>query len=56
MGYASVMTTLVCNWIQDGTVIRFETLKQRDAHQRQVVLSISLGDIPCITHPGSYFA
>jgi len=52
----SVMTTLVCNWIQDGTVARFETLKRRDAHQRQVVLRSTLGDVPCITHPGSYFA
>lgn len=52
----SVMTTLVCNWIQDGTVARFETLKRRDAHQRQEVLRSSLGDIPCITHPVSYFA
>ena len=52
----SVMTTLVCNWIQDGTVARFETLKRQDAHQRQEVLRSSLGDLPCITHPGSYFA
>ena len=52
----SVMTTLVCNWIQDGTVARFEMLKRRDARQRQEVLRETLGDIPCITHPGSYFA
>lgn len=52
----SVMATLVCNWIQDGTVARFETLKRRDAQQRQEVLRASLGNIPCITHPGSYFA
>lgn len=52
----SVMTTLVCNWIQDGTVERFEELKRQDARQRQTVLRDALGDIPCITHPGSYFA
>ncbi|WP_270502341.1 PLP-dependent aminotransferase family protein [Kluyvera ascorbata] len=52
----SLMTALVCNWIQDGTVARFETLKRRDAHQRQAVLKAVLGDIPCITHPDSYFA
>ncbi|MEQ9943046.1 PLP-dependent aminotransferase family protein [Pectobacterium aroidearum] len=52
----SVMTTLVCNWIQDGTVARFEILKRRDACQRQAVLRSTLGDIPCITHPDSYFA
>ncbi|MCS3429851.1 PLP-dependent aminotransferase family protein [Klebsiella sp. BIGb0407] len=52
----SVMTTLVCNWIQDGTVARFETLKRRDARQRQAELRCTLGDIPCIAHPNSYFA
>ncbi|HAV1789166.1 TPA: PLP-dependent aminotransferase family protein [Enterobacter hormaechei subsp. xiangfangensis] len=52
----SVMTTLVCNWIQDGTVARFEALKRHDAQQRQAVLKATLGDIACITHPGSYFA
>lgn len=52
----SVMTTLVCNWIQDGTVARFEKLKRRDARQRQSVLRETLGHIPCITHPVSYFA
>lgn len=52
----SLMTTLVCNWIQNGTVARFETLKRRDARKRQTVLREMLGDIPCITHPGSYFA
>ncbi|MEB6377866.1 PLP-dependent aminotransferase family protein [Leclercia adecarboxylata] len=52
----SVMTAMVCHWIQDGTVARFETLKRRDARQRQRVLKAALGDLPCITHPGSYFA
>ncbi|ELB2197076.1 PLP-dependent aminotransferase family protein [Vibrio parahaemolyticus] len=52
----SVMTKLVCNWIQDGTVARFEELKRRDAGKRQIILRESLGDIPCISHPASYFA
>ncbi|MDV6250346.1 PLP-dependent aminotransferase family protein [Vibrio sp. EA2] len=52
----SVMTKLVCNWIQDGTVSRFEDLKRRDAGKRQIILRESLGDIPCISHPSSYFA
>lgn len=52
----SIMTTLVCNWIQDGTVSRFETLKRRDARERQAVLRESLGELACITHPNSYFA
>ncbi|MEJ5067123.1 PLP-dependent aminotransferase family protein [Enterobacter sp. MYb186] len=52
----SVMTAMVCHWIRDGTVSRFETLKRRDARQRQTVLKAVLGDLPCITHPDSYFA
>jgi DNA-binding transcriptional MocR family regulator len=52
----SIMTTLVCNWIQDGSVARFEMLKRRDARQRQSVLREALGDIAYIAHPGSYFA
>ncbi|EAN2420033.1 PLP-dependent aminotransferase family protein [Salmonella enterica] len=52
----SVMTTLVCNWIKDGTASRFEILKRRDARQRQAILRSSLGNIPCMTHPNSYFA
>jgi len=52
----SVMTAMVCHWIQDGTVARFETLKRRDARQRQAILKAVLGDLPCITHPDSYFA
>lgn len=51
----SLMTTLVCNWIEDGTVSRFETLKRRDARLRQSVARESLGPLPCITHPDSYF-
>lgn len=50
------MTAMVCHWIQDGTVSRFETLKRRDARQRQTVLKAVLGDLPCITHTDSYFA
>lgn len=52
----SVMTAMVCHWIQDGTVARFETLKRRDARQRQRVLNAVMEDLPCITHPNSYFA
>lgn len=52
----SVMTAMVCHWIQDGTVARFETLKRRDARLRQRVLKAALGDLPCITHPDAYFA
>lgn len=52
----SLMATLVCNWIQDGTIERFEALKRRDARQRQKLLKSVLEDIPYISHPDSYFA
>lgn len=51
----SLMTTLVCNWIEDGTLSRFEALKQRDARLRQSVARESLGNLSCIAHPDSYF-
>lgn len=51
----SLMTTLVCNWIEDGTVSRFERLKRRDARLRQSIAQESLGTLPCITHPDAYF-
>lgn len=52
----SVLTALVCGWIQDGTVSRVETLKRADARRRQAVLREALGDLPCVSHPDSYFA
>ncbi|EFP0623415.1 PLP-dependent aminotransferase family protein [Escherichia coli] len=52
----SLIVSLVCNWIQDGTVLRFETLKRRDARQRQQILKEILDQRPCISHPDSYFA
>ncbi|MBU9818773.1 PLP-dependent aminotransferase family protein [Rahnella sp. BCC 1045] len=51
----SLMTTLVCGWIENGTVSRFEALKRRDARQRQGVAKECLGPLTCITHPVSYF-
>lgn len=52
----SVLTALVCGWIQDGTISRVETLKRADARRRQAVLREALGDLPCVSHPDSYFA
>jgi len=51
----SLMTTLICGWIQDGTVSRLATLKRRDARMRQSVAREILGTLPCIAHPVSYF-
>ncbi|MGP3590297.1 aminotransferase-like domain-containing protein [Vagococcus sp. WN89Y] len=52
---ASLMTTLICGWIQDGTVSRLETLKRRDARMRQLAAREILGALPYIAHPASYF-
>ncbi|GEM_PF-1474919 len=49
------MTTLVCNWIEDGTVSRFETLKRRDARLRQSIARESLGNLVYIAYPDAYF-
>ncbi|WP_414500308.1 PLP-dependent aminotransferase family protein [Zymobacter sp. IVIA_12111.31 C1] len=51
----SLMSALVCGWIQEGTVARLETLKRQDARQRQAVAREVLGAMPCIAHPASYF-
>ena len=52
----SLMTTLICNWIQDGTVSRFEHLKRQDAYQRQNLLKTIFNDFHYIANPNSYFA
>lgn len=52
----SLMTSLICSWILDGTVSRLEMLKRRDARQRQAILRDILGETYCISHPSSYFA
>ncbi len=50
-----MMTTLVCNWLRDGTVARFEALKRRDARARQRIALEALGPLPVVNHPSSYF-
>jgi DNA-binding transcriptional MocR family regulator len=50
-----VMTAIVCGWISDGTVIRLETEKRRDAARRQAMAAETLGALPLIRHPSSYF-
>lgn len=51
----SLMTRLICGWIQDGTVTRLETLKRRDARLRQSVAREVFGGLSHIAHPVSYF-
>ena len=51
-----VLTAILCNWIEDGTVSRLEKEKRRDAMQRQKLVAGILGGYTCIAHPASYFA
>jgi DNA-binding transcriptional MocR family regulator len=50
-----VMTALVCGWIEDGTVLRLEAEKRRDASQRQALARHALQGLKVIGHPASYF-
>ncbi|AZD98260.1 PLP-dependent aminotransferase family protein [Pseudomonas chlororaphis] len=50
-----VMTALVCNWIDDGTVQRLEAEKRQDATARQALAREVLAGLAYIGHPASYF-
>lgn len=50
-----VMTALVCGWLEDGTVTRFEAAKRRDATARQALARTVLAGLKVIGHPASYF-
>ncbi|HBM2973396.1 TPA: PLP-dependent aminotransferase family protein [Klebsiella michiganensis] len=51
----SLVSSLICAWIEDGTVARFEAQKRQDARRRQGVAREVLGALPFISHPDSYF-
>jgi len=51
----SLITQLVSEWIQDGTVSRLERLKRRDARQRQRIARTQLAPLNIIGHPAAYF-
>ena len=50
-----VMTSLVCGWIDDGTVARLEAEKRHDACFRQTLARELLNGLNVISHPASYF-
>lgn len=51
----SLMTSIVCGWIKEGTVSRLESLKRADAQKRQSLARELLAPLPYISHPVSYF-
>jgi DNA-binding transcriptional MocR family regulator len=50
-----VMTAMVCDWIENGTVTRLEGAKRRDAIARQTLAAEVLRGLPSVGHPASYF-
>ncbi|HBZ3704366.1 PLP-dependent aminotransferase family protein [Klebsiella quasipneumoniae] len=51
----TLISSLICAWIEDGTVACFETQKRQDARQRQQVAREVLCGLPVVSHPDSYF-
>lgn len=51
----ALMTSLVCNWLGDGTVARLEKEKRADAKSRQALAGKILNGFDYISHPASYF-
>lgn len=51
----ALMVSVVCGWIKDGTVRHLESMKRRDARQRQAIAREILGDSEWISHASSYF-
>lgn len=51
----TLISSLICAWIEDGTVARFEMQKRQDARQRQQVAREVLCGLPVASHPDSYF-
>ncbi|HDS8578954.1 TPA: PLP-dependent aminotransferase family protein [Klebsiella variicola] len=51
----TLISSLICAWIEDGTVARFEMQKRQDARQRQQVAREVLCGLPIVSHPDSYF-
>ncbi|RJG01296.1 PLP-dependent aminotransferase family protein [Noviherbaspirillum sedimenti] len=50
-----VMTAIACGWLDDGTVVRLEAEKRRDAMVRQSIAGEVLAGLRCVRHPASYF-
>jgi DNA-binding transcriptional MocR family regulator len=51
----SLITSICCGWIQDGTVARLEQEKRRDAAERQAIAAKALAGLKTVSHPSSYF-
>lgn len=51
----ALITGITCNWIEDGTVLRLENEKRKDATIRQSIAREAFQGLEIIGHPSSYF-
>lgn len=51
----TLVTSICCSWLQDGTVARLEKEKRQDAKGRQAIAAQALAGLRTIRHPASYF-
>lgn len=51
----AIMTAILCEWIEDGTVARLEAEKRQDARLRQSIAREALAGLNLMGHPDSYF-
>lgn len=51
----TLVTSICCQWLQDGTVAKLEQEKRRDARARQAIATRVLADLEMVRHPASYF-
>ena len=52
---ASLLTSLTCKWVQDGTLKQLEKEKRQDANIRQKIARNVFFDMDYASHPNSYF-
>jgi len=51
----TLVTSICCSWLQDGTVARLEQEKRHDAKARQSIATQVLSGLRTVRHPASYF-
>ncbi len=51
----TLVTSICCSWLQDGTVARLEQEKRHDAKARQAIAAQALTGLGTVCHPASYF-
>jgi DNA-binding transcriptional MocR family regulator len=52
----ALISSIACAWIEDGTVLKLEVEKRKDAAARQSIVGRVFTGLPIRRHPFSYFA